>query len=143
MTIVSNIRLAALLTIGLIGVALPFTGCGPRDHHETIGGVTVSVPARMKKLATSEERVNLGTQQKGEQVSFRGEMSRSEIARFYQNVLPAGGWKPDARLGSEIGGYVFTRGPETIAIRIVENDSSMSTLIVLGSSERLEAGKPG
>ena len=102
----------------LVSVAVFFAACAARHQNETIAGVVVPIPAAMKKLPVSEDWVDLGLEQKGEQVSFRGDMSRSEIVQFYQNVLPADGWKPDARLGAEIGGYVFTRLAQTIAIRI-------------------------
>lgn len=131
LSIGTKTRLALLLIIGLLGTALSLAGCSPRHNDETLAGVTVPIPAPLKKLPASEDRVNFGLEQKGEQASFRGEMSRSEIVRFYQEVLPAGDWKPDARLGSEIGGYVFTRGTQNIAIRINENDSQTSTLTVL------------
>ena len=52
----------------------------------------------------------------------------------YQDVLPADGWMPDARLDAEIGGYVFTRERQTIAIRISESDSNTSTLTVFAKT---------
>ena len=103
-------------------------GCAPKHQNETIAGVVVPIPAEMKKI--SQDKVNFGPW-KGEQVCFRGEVSRTEIVRFYQNVLPADNWEPDARLGAEIGGYVFTRGVQTLDIRITEDGSNTSTLIVL------------
>jgi hypothetical protein len=111
----SKIRLAVLFTVGSIAVALSLAACAPQQHNETIAGVAIPIPAPMEKVAVAEDWLNLGREQKGEQVSFRGEMSRSELVRFYQDVLPAADWQPDARLGSEIGGYVFTRGAQTIA----------------------------
>lgn len=115
----------------LIFLAVSFFGCAPKQQNETIAGVVVPIPAPMKKLPTSEDRLDLGLEQKGEQVSFRGEISPSEIVRFYHDVLAPGNWQPDARLGAEVGGYVFTRGAQTIAIRVTENDSKTSTLTVL------------
>jgi hypothetical protein len=84
-----------------------------------------------EEAANAGGSVGLGLEQKGEQVSFRGEISPSEIVRFYHDVLAPGNWQPDARLGAEVGGYVFTRGAQTIAIRVTENDSKTSTLTVL------------
>ena len=104
------------------------TGCASKQQNETIAGVVVPIPAEMEKI--SQEKVNFG-KWKGEQASFRGEISRTEIVRFYHNVLPADNWEPDARLGAEIGGYVFTRGIQTLDIRITEHGSNTSTLIVL------------
>ena len=128
------IQLSVGMKIVLTGVALSLAGCAARHQNETIAGVVVPIPAAMKKLPVSEDWVDLGLEQKGEQVSFRGEMSRSEIVQFYQDVLPPDGWKPDARLGAEIGGYVFTREGQTIAIRISESDSNTSTLTVFAKT---------
>ena len=134
------IELSVFMKIVSIGLALSLAGCAARHQNETIGGVVVPIPAPMKKLPASEDWVDLGLEQKGEQVSFRGEMSSSEIVQFYQNVLPADGWKPDARLGAEIGGYVFTRAPQTIAIRINENDSNTATLTVFAKTGEFRPG---
>ena len=84
-------------------------GCAPKHQNETIAGVVVPIPAEMKKI--SQDKVNFGSW-KGEQASFRGEVSRTEIVRFYQNVLPADNWEPDARLG-ELGqqGHLRRRQP--------------------------------
>jgi hypothetical protein len=49
----------------------------------------VPIPAPMKKLPVSEDWVIEGLSRKMK-VSSR-DMSRSEIVRFYQDVLPAGG----------------------------------------------------
>ena len=127
-------QLSVVVKIILTSVAVLVAGCAARHQNETIGGVIVPIPAPMKKLPVSEDWVDLGLEQKGEQISFRGDMSRSEIVQFYQNVLPADGWKPDPRLGAEIGGYVFTREAQTIAIRISESDSNTSTLTVFAKT---------
>ena len=94
------IQLSVIMKIVLTGVALSLAGCAARHQNETIAGVVVPLPAPMEKLPVSEDWVDLGLEQKGEQVSFRGEMSRSEIVQFYQDVLPADGWKPDAVWGA-------------------------------------------
>ena len=125
------IQLSVVVKIVLAGIALSLAGCAARHQNETIAGVVVPIPAPMKKLPVSEDWVDLGLEQKGEQVSFRGGMSRSEIVQFYQDVLPAAGWQPNSVLGAEIGGYAFTRDNQTIAIRVKENDSKTSTLTVL------------
>lgn len=135
-----HIQLSLVMKIILTSLAVFLAGCAARHQNETIAGVVVPIPAPMKKLPVSEDWVDLGLEQKGEQVSFRGEMSRSEIVQFYQNVLPADGWKPDARLGAEIGGYVFTRESQTIAIRINENDSNTSTLTVFAKTGEFRPG---
>ena len=83
------IELSVFMKIVSIGLALSLAGCAARHQNETIGGVVVPIPAAMKKLPASEDWVDLGLEHKGEQVSFRGEMSSSEIVQFYQNVLPA------------------------------------------------------
>lgn len=135
-----QLQLSLVTKIVLTSVAVLLAGCAARHQNETIAGVVVPIPAPMKKLPVSEDWVDLGLEQKGEQVSFRGDMSRSEIVQFYQNVLPADGWKPDARLGAEIGGYVFTRESQTIAIRISENDSNTSTLTVFAKAGEFRPG---
>ena len=135
-----QIRLSVLFTTGLIGVALFFAGCAARHQNETIAGVVVPIPAPMKKLPASEDWLDAGLKQKGEQVSLRGEMSRSEVVQFYHDVLPADGWKPDARLGAEIGGYVFTRNAQMIAIRLTENDPNTSTLTVFVKAGEFKPG---
>jgi hypothetical protein len=92
LSIGTKIRPTLLLIVGLLGTALSIAGCSPRHNDETLAGVTVPIPAPLKKLPASEDRVNFGLEQKGEQASFRGEMSRSEIIRFYQeSCLPATG----------------------------------------------------
>lgn len=116
-----------MVTVSILLIA-PLPGCAPKQQNETIAGVVVPIPAGMKKI--SQDKVNFGPW-KGEQVSFSGQISRAEIVRFYHNVLPADDWKPDARLGAEIGGYVFTRGVQTLDIRITESGSETSTLTVL------------
>jgi hypothetical protein len=104
------------------------TGCASKQQNETIAGVVVPIPAEMKKI--SHDKVNFGPW-KGEQASFRGEISREEIVKFYHDVLPADNWQPDARLGAEIGGYAFTRGVQTFSIRVTEEGPNTSTLTVL------------
>ncbi|HXV80233.1 MAG TPA: hypothetical protein VEG60_10180 [Candidatus Binatia bacterium] len=119
----------ALIFLGLIIVLA--SGCVPKHQDEELAGVSVPIPAGMKKLPTSSNKLDLGPGQKGEQASFRGEIPREEIVRFYIDVLPTAEWQPDAELGREIDGYAFKRGNQVIAIRIQEGSAGVSTLTVM------------
>jgi len=112
-----------------------FFGCAPGHHQEELAGVSVPIPAGMKKISNSSDKIDLGADQKAAQASFRGKISLAEIQRFYLDVLPDSDWEPDAKLGEELGGYAFKRDDQMIAIRIQEGIEGHSTLIVLAKVE--------
>lgn len=119
-----------LLFFGLIAVLpLGLNGCAPSQEEE-LAGVSVPIPAGMKKIPNSSDKMDLGIDQKGAQASFQGELSEEDIRRFYFDVLPAADWQPDAKISEEVGGYAFKRGNQIIAIRILEGTGDNSTLIV-------------
>ena len=129
----------ALIFLGLITFfPLGVNGCVPKHQDEELAGVSVPIPAGMEKTTTSGNKIDLGPDQKGEQASFRGKISREDIVRFYIDVLPAAEWQPDAELGKEIDGYAFKRGNQIIAIRIHEGNAGTSTLTVMAKVGEFE-----
>ena len=135
---------ACRLAFLVIATVVPWwglTGCGS-SHQEELAGVSVPIPEGMQKVPNSNDRIDLGPQENGEQATFRGEIPREEIVRFYHDVLPADKWQPDANLAEELGGYAFTRGDQTIAIRIHEHENGNTSLIVLANVGEFSPRKP-
>lgn len=104
-----------------------FVRATPRERSVRLAGIAVPVPDGMKKVSEAPN----GGRDLGK-IALTGNVSPSMIARFYDRIMPANNWQPDARLSAAEGGYAFTRGRQKLIIKIdeTEPDKSILTIVV-------------
>jgi hypothetical protein len=119
--------LLLLLALMLSTAGYFFLRPTPREQSVNLAGVAVPVPDGMKKVSAMPN----SARDQGK-IALRGNVSPSMIARFYDRVMPANDWQPDARLGAAEGGYAFSRGHQKLIIKIdePEPDKSILTIVV-------------
>jgi len=113
-------------------VALIGSGCGgARD--ETIGGVTIPIPAGMKRI--EGQRIELALPGlSGENASFEGNVEPEKLIEFYKTEMPARGWQPAMGLISRGGILAFSKEGKSVLLAIGKSNSVTNLSVTVGAS---------
>ncbi len=117
-----------VLALALSAAGYFFLRPTPRGRSVKLAGVAVPVPDGMKKVAGPEAPSGARDQEK---IALKGKVSASMIARFYDRMMRASDWQPDANLGAAEGGYAFTRGRQKLIIKVIEPEPETSILTIV------------
>ena len=110
-----------------ISLFLLIAGCQSRD--EVISGVNVPYPKEMQKIPDKNFDRVPGFE--SGQASFLGRVMPGEIYTFYQEIMQARGWKPNAYFAGEKDQLAYTKGNKAVLISYHENADGTSDLTIL------------
>jgi hypothetical protein len=108
-------------------VLLVMTGC--QRTNEVIAGVSIPIPEKMTKNADKSFAPIPGFEDG--QASYEGKVSPDEIFTFYQEVMPAKGWQPTARLAEHKNQIAYTKDNRIVLIRYDQIPDGTTVLTVM------------
>lgn len=104
------------LRLLLLGALLLGSACA-RSYDETVAGVTVPVPAAMKRGSEKPSEMSLFGFGAG-QATFEGNMDPEKIVEFYKKELPPRGWQSSMNLRSGGAMLAYSKEGKTLLIGV-------------------------